>query len=380
MHSDFMITPSPDAGFILFLVFVLSFLVLLYYYLVIFGRIAFLKKKPKSADTNIPVTIIISAKNEEENLQRNLPSVLSQNYPEFEVIVVNDYSTDDTGLILEELERRYNNLRTITIKQESSGPIGKKYPLTLGLKGAKYDTVIFTDADCKPKSPDWIRTMVRNYSPGVEIVLGYGAYEKLPGLLNKLIRFDAFSIALQYLSFAKGGNPYMGVGRNLSYQKELFFRNKGFASHTHIPSGDDDLFINKVARANNTAIEIEEESHTVSRAKRTLHDWFTQKRRHLTTGKYYRFKTKFMLGLLYISKLIFIGTFIALLALGYAHEIIISIFLAKILIQMFIFKQSMNKFKEKGMWLLTPFFELFLMFCYPYLILTNRFYNKSKWS
>jgi cellulose synthase/poly-beta-1,6-N-acetylglucosamine synthase-like glycosyltransferase len=375
-----MMISLPDPSSVLFVIFALSFLILLYYYLIIFGRIAFMKKKAVVSETNIPVTIIIAAKNEEENLQRNLPSVLSQNYPEFEVIVVNDYSTDDTGLILEELERRYSNLRTITIKQESSGPIGKKYPLTLGLKGAKYETVIFTDADCKPKTSEWIRSIVRNYSQGVEIVLGYGAYERLPGFLNKLIRFDAFSIALQYLSFAKGGNPYMGVGRNLSYKKDLFFRNKGFASHTHIPSGDDDLFINKVARAANTAVEIEEDAHTVSKVKRTYNEWVIQKRRHLTTGKYYRFKTKFMLGLLYMAKLVFPLTFIGLLLLGYEQNIILSIFLAKIFIQMLIFKKSMNKLKEKGLWFFSPFFELFLIFWYPYLVVTNRFYNKSKWS
>jgi cellulose synthase/poly-beta-1,6-N-acetylglucosamine synthase-like glycosyltransferase len=374
-----MITPSTEIEFILFALFAFFFLALMYYYLLIFSRLAF--GKSGSADTapNIPITIVIAAKNEEENLQRNLPSILNQDYPEYEVIVINDFSSDDTGAVLEEFQRRYNNFRAITIKQEGSYKAGKKFPLTLGIKGAKFETVLLTDADCKPKSTKWITSMVRNYKPETEIVLGYGAYEKLPGLLNKLIRFDAFYVALQYLSFALKVNPYMGVGRNLSYKTPVFFKNKGFSSHMHISSGDDDLFINKVATSNNTVVEFSVESHTVSKAKRRFRDWARQKRRHFTTGPYYKLKTKLYLGFLNLSNFLFLGTFISLLILNYNLEILFVIFFVKFAVQMFIFKKSMDKLGESDLTLYAPFLELFLMVYHPYLYLTNRFHKENRW-
>jgi cellulose synthase/poly-beta-1,6-N-acetylglucosamine synthase-like glycosyltransferase len=374
-----MITPSAELDFILFAAFVFFFLVLMYFYLVVFRRLAFYSKKKEDLPADIPVTIVIAAKNEEENLQRNLPHVLAQDYPEFEVIVINDFSSDDTGPVLEEFQRRYNNFRAITIKQEGSHAIGKKYPLTLGIKGAKYETVLLTDADCKPKSPYWLRNMVRNYKPHTEIVLGYGGYERVPGLLNKLIRFDTFYVALQYLSFAIGRSPYMGVGRNLSYKTPLFFKNKGFASHTHIPSGDDDLFINKVATSNNTEVEISHDAHTVSKVKRRWSDWVRQKRRHLTTGNYYNLRTKLLLGLLNFSNILFVGAFVALLLLNYQINLIVVIFVSKLIIQLTIFKKSMGKLGEKDLWFFSPFFELFLIFYHPYLFLTNRFFKQNRW-
>ena len=113
--------------------------------------------------------------------------------------------------------------------------------------------------------------MQSGYEPGIEIVLGYGAYKKYPGILNKLIRFETFHTALQYFSYALAGKPYMGVGRNLSYRKEAFLRNKGFSAINHIPSGDDDLFINMIATKTNTAIVIDKEAHTLSEPHKTWH-------------------------------------------------------------------------------------------------------------
>src|SRR5688572_33381892 len=125
------------------------------------------------------------------------------------------------------------------------------------------------------------------YTNGVEVVLGYGAYYKRPGMLNKLIRFETFHSALQYFSLALAGLPYMGVGRNLSYKKELFLRNKGFSSINHVLSGDDDLFINQVATKHNVNVVLDQEAFTLSEPKRRFKDWIRQKNRHYSTGKYY---------------------------------------------------------------------------------------------
>src|SRR5205809_1099854 len=156
---------------------------------------------------------------------------------------------------------RFINVKRI---QEAKLINGKKYPLSIGIKEANHEVMLLTDADCVPASEHWIQKMQEAYHDGVEIVLGYGAYHKRPGLLNKLIRFETIHSAIQYLSYALAGTPYMGVGRNLSYKKDLFLRNKGFSSINHVPSGDDDLFINKVATKKNTKIIIDPESITRS--------------------------------------------------------------------------------------------------------------------
>jgi cellulose synthase/poly-beta-1,6-N-acetylglucosamine synthase-like glycosyltransferase len=374
-----MFNPEDSLEFVLFAFFAMAFLIQMAIYLGIYTKLAFYKKNQRLF-TFKPVTVIVCAKNEEDNLRKNLPIILEQDYHNFEVIVVNDLSTDETRYLLEEFEKKYSNLRTITIKQEGSFPIGKKYPLTLGIKGAKHEIVLLTDADCRPKSNKWLETMVRNFYEDKQIVVGYGAYEKLPGLLNKLIRFDTLSIAINYMSLALIGKPYMGVGRNLSYQKSLFFKNKGFASHFHIPSGDDDLFISRVATKDNITIELEEAGHTVSKVKTTFKSWIRQKKRHLTTAPHYKGETKFLLSLISLSGAVFMLSFFLLLALKFQLYVILAIFLVRIIIQLVIFGRLTKSFGEKDLLILMPFLEIMLLFTYPVFIFSNFMIKQSRWN
>ena len=207
-----------------------------FYYVFFFSRIAFYQMKNKEQAQEHPVSVVICARDEDENLARNLPGVLVQNYSSSsEVIVVNDNSLDDSKYILQELKKTFKSLNVVELTQEAKLIAGKKYPLSVGIREAKYEVLLLTDADCVPSSEHWIRKMQAGYGEKTEIVLGYGAYHKKSGLLNKLIRFETFHTALQYLSYALAGMPYMGVGRNLSYKKDLFLRNKGFAFINHIP-------------------------------------------------------------------------------------------------------------------------------------------------
>jgi len=171
---------------------------------------------------------------------------------------VNHASNDNTFDILRDLQLKYNNLNVVTIEQDLNFFKGKKFPLSIGIKSAKHEILLLTDADCKPNSDHWIKTMVSNYNTETEIILGYGPYNKSKGFLNMLIRYDTTMIALQYFSFALIGMPYMGVGRNLSYRRSTFYKIKDFTSHYSISSGDDDLFIKQVANNRNTKIELSE--------------------------------------------------------------------------------------------------------------------------
>ena len=199
------------------------------------------------------------------------------------VVVVNDASDDETIFLLEDLARQYSHLKIVTITQDLNFFKGKKFPLAIGIKSASHDHLLLTDADCSPAGKDWIRSMASGFSEGREVVLGYGKYTEQPGFLNKIIRYETAFTALQYFSLALWGMPYMGVGRNLAYRKKLFIENRGFTSHYNVSSGDDDLFINKVANKKNTAVQFAAGSYTLSAPKTTVRSWWNQKRRHLTT-------------------------------------------------------------------------------------------------
>ena len=362
----------------LIIIYLGSFVVQLFFYLAIFSRLAFFKPAEYKRKKQ-PVSVIICAKNERDNLLQFLPLYLNQDCPEFEVIVVNDNSVDDTEDVLKAYSLQFKHLKIVNVPDSDRFYGSKKFALTLGIKAAKYENVLLTDADCKPASPQWIKYMSQ-YQKNKNIILGYGAYQREKGLLNKLIRFETFYTAVQYLSFALAKIPYMGVGRNLAYRAEIFFKNRGFASHQHILSGDDDLFINEVANKRNTQIAINQEAHTISIAKKTYKDWFRQKKRHFLTGAHYKFKHKLMLGLLQLSQFIFIGLFIILVIKARPVYLILGVYLLRYLIQMLIFKLSANKIGEKDLIILSPLFELFFMIFNPLLVISNLIVKKTKWS
>ncbi|MCX8019826.1 MAG: glycosyltransferase [Chitinophagaceae bacterium] len=348
------------------LLFVLGgvFIIQLFYYFYFFARLAFYTPKKKLKSQQHPVSVIICARNEDENLARNLPGVLVQHYPStFEVIVVDDQSTDDTRYVLEQLKKTFRFLRSVEIKQEALHIPGKKYPLSVGVREARHEILLFTDADCVPASEHWIEKMQYAYEDQTEIVLGYGAYHKKKGMLNRFIRFETFHTAIQYLSYALAGIPYMGVGRNLSYRKQLFFRHKGFSSIRQIPGGDDDLFVNLAAHRHNTAVVIDPEAITRSVPKSSWKEWFRQKRRHYTTAKYYKPKHKFLLGLYALSHFLFYPLLV-LCAVWYNWKIAIAVFLIRTITQWVIFSRCMHKLDEKDLkpWIL--FFDIALFFYY----------------
>ena len=322
---------------------------LIFYYLYFFARLAFYKQPATENREQTPLSILVCAKNEEKNLLRNVPLLLQQEYEgEREVLIINDDSEDDTKILMQWMARDHQNLHIINMERGSQLDVGKKYPLSIGIREARHNCLLLTDADCVPASVQWAARMQSAFAPGIEIVLGYGPYEKLPGFLNKVIRFETFHSALQYLSYALAGKAYMGVGRNLSYTKELFNRHKGFASINHLPGGDDDLFIKKAATSSNTAIMIDKEAHTISSPKKTWGDWKRQKTRHYSTSKYYKPIHQFLLGLYSLSQFLFYPLFIATTIL-YSWEIALAILGVKSVLQYIIFSKAMKKLNEQDL-------------------------------
>jgi glycosyltransferase involved in cell wall biosynthesis len=351
----------------------------IFYYLFFFSRLAFFKNPAKNITQTHPVSVIICARDEAANLAKNLPGSLVQAYSTtHEVIVVNDNSFDDSKYLLEEFERNFKHLKIVELKQEAKMIPGKKFPLSVGIKTAKYEIVLLTDADCVPSSEHWIEKIQESYDDSTEIVLGYGAYHKKKGLLNRLIRWETFHTALQYLSYALAGKPYMGVGRNLSYKKVIFFRHKGFSSFNHISSGDDDLFINTAATKNNTKINISPEAFTLSDSPSNWNQWIKQKRRHYSTAKYYKPLHKFLLGLYSLSHFLFFPILITAIAF-YSWQWSLLVFFIRFIIQIIILYPSMKKLNEKDLF---PFFillDLWMFFYYFIFSITLLLKPRASW-
>lgn len=364
---------------IIFIVLCIITAIQIFYYLFFFSRLAFFKNPSKNITQTHPVSVIICARDEAANLAKNLPGSLVQAYSTtHEVIVVNDNSFDDSKYLLEEFERNFKHLKIIELKQEAKMIPGKKFPLSVGIKTAKHEIVLLTDADCVPSSEHWIEKIQESYDDSTEIVLGYGAYHKKKGLLNRLIRWETFHTALQYLSYALAGKPYMGVGRNLSYKKVIFFRHKGFSSFNHISSGDDDLFINTAATKNNTKINISPEAFTLSDSPSNWNQWIKQKRRHYSTAKYYKPLHKFLLGLYSLSHFLFFPIFITAIAF-YSWQWSLLIFFIRFIIQIIILYPSMKKLNEKDLFPFFIFLDLWMFFYYFIFSITLLMKPRASW-
>ena len=335
---------------LLFCLFAAVSIIQILYYLFYFKRVAFYQPPLNGHSQTQPVSVIICTRDEDKNLSRNLPGVLVQEYnTTHEVIVVNHNSVDDSRYVLEELQKRFKQLQVVPLEHEAKLITGKKFPLSIGIKECRHEIVLLTDADCVPATEHWIAKMQAAFTPGVEVVLGYGAYYKVPGVLNKLIRWETFHTALQYFGFALAGTPYMGVGRNLSYRKELFFRNKGFSAINNLPGGDDDLFVNKVAHKGNTAVVLDPDAFTLSVPKKTWKDWVRQKTRHYSTGKYYKKSHRFLLGM-YAATLFLYYPLFAATAIFFDWRWAVVPLLVRLILQGYILRKAMQKLGESDLW------------------------------
>ncbi len=289
--------------------FVAATAVQLFFWIFVFGKLAChpVEEMPPASEpstVNRPlstVSIIICARNEAHNLSRHLDRILNQTYRSLEIVLVLHKSSDDSLNILSPLRQRYSHLHIVVCDDERAG---KKIALAKGIEQAKHQVLLLTDADCVPASPDWVQGMVSNMDAETQIVLGVAPYDEAPGFLNKWVRFEAWYTAVQYLSLALAGHPYMGVGRNLAYRRELYERSGGFRRHEHLASGDDDLFVNATAKRGKVEIRLHPKTFVYSAPKTNWRDYHRQKTRHFTTGSEYKIKDKIILNLLTMSHLL----------------------------------------------------------------------------
>ena len=375
--------PEFEINFIfyLFLFFLGSiffhFLFILFFYL---RLIFFMIRTPKEEIINKlpPVSIIIAARNESDNLFNNLPYILEQDYPDFEVIVVNHQSIDESYHILNAYKMKYPNLKVVEIEKSKHIRVGKKLPITLGIKSAKNEHLIFTDADCKPISSFWLIQMATSFVYQKDLVLGFSPYSIKSGFLNKIIRFDTIFIAINYFSFALAKIPYMGVGRNLAYTKTLFKSVNGFKSHYALSSGDDDLFVQEVSSTADYQIVIHEDSFIESEPKTTFYEWFLQKTRHFTTSTNYSVIKKIMLGIYPLTMIFTVISFVSLMFDSEYRMISLLVFVSLVLIKWLVLGFCFNKLKQNDLIKWLPLLDLVYIIMLPILFYTSDFKN-NKW-
>lgn len=355
-----------------------ALLVQLLYFLVLFVRIAFHRKRPSSA-MEAPVSVLVCARNEERHLRSLIPELMDQDYPEYEVVVVDDSSWDDTPDILRAFEVRYPNLKVVTLDDEAQRMSGKKFAVTMGIKAAAHNLLLFTDADCRPSGSSWLRHMAAPLNENKAVSIGYSPYQPTTGVLGHLIRYDAFFTGVQYLSFALAGLPYMGVGRNLGYRKDLFMEHGGFKSHLDLQSGDDDLFVNEVAHKANTGVVLGDAAITRSEPKTSWQAWWRQKRRHLTTGIRYRAVHKALLGLYPLSWLVFHAALVGALVFHTPVVWIIAPLILRWGMQIAIFSRAANLLGDRGVAWFAPLSEAFVLAFTPTVMLANMIQPPKQW-
>lgn len=365
---------------------ILSLIIQLGFYFIPYTAILRRTRKIKKGDVphtveQPSVSIIICARNEGDNLHRFLPLVLEQNYEDYEVIVVNDGSCDDTEEIIKDLQKVYHNLYITNIPQETRIISHKKLAITVGVKAAKNEILLFTDADCRPLTPNWITSIVRNFNDQTEFVLGHGNYYREHGFISKMVSYDTLTIAMQYMGFALLGYPYMGVGRNMAYRKSTFFNHKGFAGFLHVASGDDDLLINAFGKKHNTRIEPSLEAETLSLPKTTFRDWYYQKLRHLSTVDVYQSSSKMWIGLEPLSRGLFYLTILLLTIFNYNNPVILSIvigsFLLRFLTQFIIINLTAKTYKDKGFGLSIILFDILLPLINLYILTIGKIFRRK---
>lgn len=351
-----------------------------FYFYLRYIRIGSKVSQPNHATHQLPaVSVVVCAHNEHTNLQDYLALLLNQDYPCYEVIVVDDSSEDGSDLLLERWSRQYGHLYHTFVPQGARVLSNKKLALTIGIKAANHDYILLTDADCCPESKYWIREMMTGFAQEqTEVVLGFSPYFEKKGLLNRLIGYDTLFNGLQYMGMARAGKPYMGVGRNLAYKRETFFSTGGFKGLLSNRAGDDDLFVNRIATHKNTTVVCNRDSLMWSVPKTTWREWFYQKRRHLSVSPQYRTRSKIRLTLEPLSRGLLYAGVISSFVLGGIEMgfIALALFLLRLLIQIITINIAAHRLGMRGYGIGLVGYDIILPLITLYMLITQPFQKK----
>lgn len=352
------------------------------YYLIVYGKIAFKKQfttKILENEELPPLSVIVAVKNDEYNIKSKLLEILEQDYPKYEVIVVNDASTDDTQYVLKGLSVLYPHLKVVNIVENVNKFQGKKFPISIGIKSAKYEHLVLTKANCKPNSFEWLKHIASNFTANKEIVLGYASVANKKGLLNKLMQYDHSIRAMNYLSLALLKKPYMGEGYNLAYKKSLFYKVGGFIKHYNLSAGDDDMFINQVANDKNTSVVLSPLSQMSFDSYRTYKDWIKSKKSNIISRKHFKLSHRLLLTILPSSTILFYLSIVAIFLIALPWQYAVIAILLKYILQIFVYYKAFKRLEIKKISIFAPILEIYQIILNLILELRIIMTKKTKW-
>lgn len=347
------------------------------YYLA-FSSFIFNTVKNNKQSSEIPVSVLIFAKNEAENLQKIIPNIIQQKYTAFEIVLINDASKDNSLEVMQSFKLNHTNIKIIDVKNTEAFWGNKKYALTLGIKAATHEHLLFINPGSKTISKFWISKMSQHFNVDKTIVLGYNKYKQENSILNLLVRFETLLTAVKCFGYTKLGAPYRALGGNLAYKKSGFFKVKGFINHMNIKSGENDLFIQDAANNTNTTICTSEKSFTVSKAPSTFKEWSSQKTKQVSTANHYKLKHKLLLGLFNISKVLFYISGIILCFL-YPLQMVLPIVITYYTIQYLVVGFASKKLKEPQIIYFIPFLEIGVLLFHFSIFISNLISKPNHW-
>ena len=330
----------------------------LIYYLALYNRIHRNHVKTRKEEIHFsqelpPLSVIIYAHDDSKNLSKYLPSILEQDYPLFEVIVINEALNDDIESVLVNLAEKYPNLYHTFTPDSALNISHKKLALSIGIKASKYNWLVFTETNCQPVSNQWLRLLARNFTSHTQIVLGYSSYESIKGWKNTKISFDDLFSSIRYLGFALADLPYKGIGKNMAYRKDLFTSSKGYTEHLSLRRGEDDLFINKVARKGNTRVETSADAVIRIYDTTQYENWKSEKLNYDFTSRFYRGIQRNLSGFETCTRLFFyaactIGIILSIQNMNFILAgIYILLWLIRLTIQMYVINKTTKDLGEK---------------------------------
>lgn len=357
----------------------------LYYYFRYFAAPLRLKKKlnkglKEQAKELKPVSVVICSKNEAEHLREFLPSILGQDYPTFEVIVVNDGSTDDSNIMLEELAQKHSNLKITFLPQKAKYMSRKKMCISIAIKAARYDHIVLTDADCKPDSKNWLTSIMQCYTPETEIVLGYTRFEKMSNFED----YDNLFFTMQYLGYAICGNPFKGTIRNMSYLKGTYTHAGGYTKYLNMETGEDDIFIQDTATPRNTKVAIAEGGSMTCAREINSKVYRLMKEQRLENYSRYKFGFRFSTFMQRLSMYLFYILSIACMALfaiipdWIGFGIAVFFFLFRMITQQVVFSKIANLLQMRKHQAGAIFFEI-VMPVYEFHLRTFGRIGRKRW-
>ncbi len=363
---DFLDYQFNTVGFYFAIILGIIILFQILYYFIVYGRVAFFKDNKLTTDEKqkyIPsVSVVMCVKDDAYNLEKKLPIILEQEYPNFEVVVVNDASKDETEYVLRVLQEIYPNLNVVNLYNNVNGFLGKKYPISLGIKSAKNEIILLTESDTMPLNYNWITTMVKGFKQKKDIVLGFTNFEQKPTFLNTLMHYENLTSAMNYLGNAMLNNPFMGQGRNMAYKREFFFETGGFISQYNISVGEDDLFINKNANSKNTSVIINKESINLASPKEKREEWVIQKKKHFKSMYHFKLKDKIISTLMPFATLLIYVLVALSIVFQFPWQYAILPLVLKYTFQIIVYYKSSKTLATKQVAFLSPLLEVLFLF------------------